>query len=280
MPNTQLPNLIVIGAQKCGTSSLHYNLNLHPEIGMSREKELNYFSGKAAWEKGPEWYCRQFPTGTRWRGESSPEYSNAIDDSIAKRMHGCIPGARLIYIVRHPVDRIVSQYIHFVSIGIEARKINDALGDFTDNSYIRKTRYYSQLSLYLRHYPESQIHVLTLDSLRSDPAGAMGDIFRFLGVDDRFWSSEFTVARHKSSHKGRKNRVGLLLKRLSDSKPARLVSTDARMKLGRLMYAPFSKKMERPAIDPELRKQLLDYLEEDTLKLQQFTGLDLSSWLK
>ena len=279
MPELQLPNLFVIGAMKCGTTSLHYNLGLHPDIGMSREKELNFFNRPGSWDKRIDWYRRQFPTDTRWRGESSPGYTRApFGEPVAERMHGLVPDARLVYIVRHPIDRIVSHYVHQVAIGKEQQPIDEAMADFPANEYVQRTRYFFQLSLYLRYYPASQIHVATLEALKKEPGQVMGEIFRFLGVDDGFTSPEFSRVRHKSSHKGKKNRAGLALKRLSNTRAARLFSTDFRMRAGRLLYAPFSKKLDRPVLDTALRAELLAYLEDDMASLEALTGLDLSHW--
>ena len=279
MPEPQLPNLIVIGAMKCGTTSLHYNLGLHPEIGMSREKELNFFNRPGSLDDLIDGYRRQFPTETRWRGESSPGYTRVpFGEPVVERMHGLIPHARLVYIVRHPVDRVISHYVHQVAIGQEQRPIDEALADFPANEYIQRTRYYFQLSQYLRCYPASQIHVATLEALKNAPERVMGEIFRFLGVDDGFTSPEFSRVRHKSSHKGKKNRAGLALKRLSNTRAARLFSTDLRMRAGRLLYAPFSKQLDRPVLDASLRTKLLGYLEDDIAGLEAHTGLDLGHW--
>ena len=82
----RLPNLIVIGGQKCATTSLHYYLNLHPQISMSREKELNFFSERN-WHKGIEWYKSNFTGRTKIHGESSPSYTNyPFNKEVPKRL--------------------------------------------------------------------------------------------------------------------------------------------------------------------------------------------------
>ena len=107
-----LPNLIVIGAQKCGTSSLHNYLAAHPQIAMSRVKEINFFNEETRWAYGTEWYARHFEPG-EVRGESSPAYAFLPEsEGTAERMHEVVPNARLIYIVRDPVERIRSNYLH------------------------------------------------------------------------------------------------------------------------------------------------------------------------
>lgn len=279
MSEGQLPNLVVIGAMKCGTTSLHYNLDLHPGIAMSREKELYFFNEERAWNKGVDWYRRQFKEGTPWRGESTPGYTRApFSQGVAERMYRVIPDARLIYMVRHPADRVVSHYLHRIAVGQECLSIDEAVVDFPNCEYVQRSRYYFQLSQYLRYFPAEQIRVVTLESFKANPGRAMAGIFRFLGVDDGFTSPEFSTVRHKSSDKGKKNTVGLMLKWLSDTRAAKIFSTDFRMRLGRRLYAPFSKKVERPVLGSAVRKELLEYLADDITELEAHTGLDLSHW--
>ena len=279
MPEYPLPNLVVIGAMKCGTTSLHYNLDLHPDIAMSREKELGFFLGETEWNKGLAWYCRQFPQGTPWRGESTPGYARLpYSEGAAARMHQTIPHARLVYMVRSPVERIISHYVHSTAIGQEWRPIEEALSGFEACDYVQRSRYFYQLSEYLRYYDASRIHVATLESLRENPGRLMGEIFRFLGVDDGFTSPQFSMVRHKSSQKGKKNRAGLMLKWLSNTRAAKIFSTDFRMRMGRILYKPFSRKIERPVLGQPVRQELLDYLEDDIAGLEAHTGLDLGHW--
>src|SRR5213078_3047078 len=108
-----LPNLVVIGAQKCGTSGLHYYLSLHPEVSMSRPKELNYFIEERNWPRGVDWYRRHFDPRARVRGESSPNYTAYPQhEGVPKRMHSLLPDARLIYLVRDPLERIAAHWVH------------------------------------------------------------------------------------------------------------------------------------------------------------------------
>lgn len=279
MTDFQLPNLVVIGAMKCGTTSLHYNLDLHPDIAMSREKELCFFLGETEWNKGLSWYSRQFPQGTRWRGESSPGYARLpVSEGTAARMHQTIPGARLIYMVRNPVERIISHYVQRSAIGLEQRSIEEAISGFETCDLVQRSRYFFQLSEYLRYFPTSQTHVATLESLHENPERVMGEIFRFLGVDDSFTSPQFSMVRHKSSQKGKKNKAGLMLKWLSETRAAKVFSTDFRMRMGRILYKPFSKKLERPVLVQRVKQELLDYLEDDIAGLEAHTGFDLSHW--
>jgi len=105
-----LPNLLVIGAAKCGTTALHRYLGLHPDIFMSKSKELGFFCSSENWDERLRWYESQFGAA-RVRGESSPSYTNCPrNKGVPERMASLVPDARLIYLVRDPVDRVISQY--------------------------------------------------------------------------------------------------------------------------------------------------------------------------
>ena len=87
-----LPNLVVIGAQKCGTSGLHYHLGLHPEISMSKPKELNFFIEERNWPRGLDWYRAHFDARATVRGESSPNYTAYPQHlGVPERMHSVDP---------------------------------------------------------------------------------------------------------------------------------------------------------------------------------------------
>lgn len=101
------PNLVVIGAAKCGTTSLHEYLNAHPQIAMSREKELDFFVAEKNWSRGLDWYEAQFEDAPI-RGESSVSYAAFPEyQGVPERIVRALPDARVIYLVRDPVERVV-----------------------------------------------------------------------------------------------------------------------------------------------------------------------------
>lgn len=190
-----MPTLLVIGAMKCGTTALHRTLDLHPQIGMSRPKELNFFIGpdhpaapggegwaRGNWWRGMQWYAAQFAEGTRARGESSPGYTSPDHPEAAARIADVIPDVRLVYLVRDPIDRAVSQYEHHRGDGTETRHIAEALLD-PASQYIARSRYHERLMPYLAHFPPGQILVVTQEDLRDHPASTLRRICAHVGVD-------------------------------------------------------------------------------------------------
>jgi hypothetical protein len=196
-----LPNLVVIGAQKCGTSALHYYLSLHPEVSMSNPKELNFFI-KPQWDReSVEWYESHFQEPTKVRGESSPNYTTQPKKKgAARRMHSLIPEAKLIYMVRDPLERIVSAYIHNVSEGRETKDLFEAL-THQRSTYLVRSAYHRQVTRFMKFYPRSQLLVLEQDDLLERREETLRQLFRFLEVDEGFWDPAYQRLRHQTRNK-------------------------------------------------------------------------------
>lgn len=281
----RVPNLIIIGAQKSGTTSLHKYLGSHPEIKMSFEKELNFFIASSpgwgsSWHKGVKWYKTRFSSNARIRGESSPNYTAYPHiQGVPERMRLVIPDAKLIYILRDPIERITSHYVHSCGMGAENRALPDALKRITDdNQYIARSKYYMQLKQYLEYFEESQILIITQDDLYGDRIETLQKVFRFLGVDDSFQSSKFNRIHHESSIKRQRNRAGVFLSRTPVQKAIERLPQYLRWKAEWLIYYPFSRKIERPEMDDKLKNLLIEYLADDINGLREFTGLKFENW--
>ena len=296
-----LPNLIIIGAMKSGTTSLHYYLNLHPDICMCRSKELDFFNKDENWHKGIEWYKSHFTEEAKIYGESSPNYTAFPKwTNTPQRMFSTIPETKLIYILREPIERIISHYVHRYAVGKENLKIEDALSDFDSNRYVARSKYYFQLSKYLEFFPASNLLVITSKELSASPQQVMNRIFQFLEVDTDFefqfdvtknaadvliFGSSITDSNFKFNTKlhdsSRKRRITIPAK----GKTAKTISTitkllpiEIRDHVKKVLYFPFTEKIKRPQISDDLRNRLLDYLAEDIEKLKEFTGYSFEEW--
>ena len=166
-----LPNLVVVGGLKCGTTSLHHYLNLHPEVEMSRPKELNFFVAELNWPLGPEWYASHFSGRAPVRGESSPHYTNRPRfEGVAERMRSVLADARLVYMVRDPIDRMLSHYLHNVGGGYDDRALADAFAD-PDSAYVTRSRYFFQLEPYLEAFGAERIEIVAPRGAEARPPG-------------------------------------------------------------------------------------------------------------
>ena len=293
----RLPNLIVIGAAQCGTSALHYYLDLHPEIQMSRPKELNFFiSGAdlepqrfdagddagprphpvANWEQGVEWYAAQFPAGTQIRGESSVSYTMPWCAEVAERMASLVPEAKVVLMVRDPIERMVSQYVNYRALGRERRPLEAAFSP-PGNVYLARSRYASVLRPFLDRFPRSSIHLDRQEELLGRRRETMQRIFGFLDVDADYWSLKMERLRNTTGRKGNAFRLAERLRRRPLVGPLYRLGPEAKWRIERLL-ARGGRAARRPSVDPALRRSLVSELESDIAELERLTGWDLSAW--
>jgi len=262
-----LPNLIIIGAMKCGTTSLHEYLNLHPQICMSRVKEPAFFIEEHTWHKGLDWYRSIFPNPALVMGESSTSYTKyPTFKGVPERMVSILPDAKLIYLVRDPVERIVSQYVHMVAYHGENRSIEEAVRG-ESNDYILYSRYFLQLSKFLDYYPLERICIVSFEDLRKDKRKTMCKLFEFLGVDTSFESERFEQVHNRSAEKRRPNHLKRLLRNIRGFS-----------RLERHVPWLFNSAIERPRLDESLKQRLIGALHKDIVEFKMVTGLSFDSW--
>ena len=182
---TNQPDFMIIGAMKAGTTSLWRYIKDHPQIQMAPGKELHFFSSPDNWERGWSWYLERFPertAATLAMGEASASYTRFPEiPGVPERIAAVLPDARFIYLVRHPIDRMGSHYVHRVRRGEEHRTIDEALQE--DPRYLDASRYAMQIERYLRWFRPEQLLVMTSDELREHRTQALARVYGFLGVD-------------------------------------------------------------------------------------------------
>jgi hypothetical protein len=277
------PNLIIIGGLKCGTTSIHHYLGLHPEIQMSKPKELNFFVEELSWDLGLEWYKGRFDDRFAVRGESSPHYTNQPRfKGVAERIQQHCPDAKLIYMVRDPIKRVLSHWVHATGAGYERGNIDDVLSR-PDTAYVQRSLFWMQLQPYLRRFDREQIAVITSEELQSEREATMRNAFRFAGVDEDFTHEQFDREWEKSSAKqGDKYQVmekliKLPVLRSFDRNFDRLPES-LRWIVEKAVHDP-----EKPsAPKPQLSEQQVEYLRglfrDDVSGLQEFAGRKFEGW--
>jgi hypothetical protein len=202
VPALVLPQVVVIGAMKCATSAMHTYLDAHPDIAMSRTKELNFFNGPdvaphddegtwwltGQWHRGLGWYSSQFDPDAPVRGESSPAYTAPGCPEVPDRMVSVVPDVRLVYLVRDPMERALSQYAHHRREGTEQRPVADALLD-PGSEYVARSRYLERLEPFLSCFDRRQVHVVVQERLSSRRREELAAVYRHVGVDP-LWREE------------------------------------------------------------------------------------------
>lgn len=274
-----LPNFLIIGAAKSGTTSLYHYLRQHPDIFMSRIKEPNYYTDEDNLLDIPAIRSRAAyealfagAKGRRAIGEATVRYLNAI--AGIDRIHADLPGVRLIVLLRQPADRAYSSYLARLAIGGETQGPEEVL---QPGSYPFETsRYYPRLRRYYDRFPRQQIKVILFEDLAANPQNVLREIFRFLDVDPDFVAD--TSIRHNTSVAPRSrflNRLfGSGMRFVRPMVPQWLLSRGLAVKLRR----PILRKPE--PMSPELRRRLTDLYREDILATGELIGRDLSHWLE
>ena len=270
-----LPNLLIIGAQKAATSSLHLYLDAHPQIRMSKVKELDFFAGPGwAWDRGLAWYESQLPDEGDVRGESSPSYTSyPLVTGVPQRIKEIIPEARLIYMVRDPVDRIVSQYVHLVNGGHETRPLREVVQrpQFPQTGLVMKSRYAMQLDLYYEHFAPGRILVVSQERLHTDRRRTMEAVFRFLEVDPTAGHDRPDVRINTAAEKRRPR----WLARKFPKVRRRAMRQDI---VGSISRAVLTTRLEVPKLDEGDANRIRDLMRDDVAKLRAMTGMSFEEW--
>jgi hypothetical protein len=182
----RLPDFLIIGAMKCGTTTLLRWLESQPEVCTSQIAEPNFFSNDAIWARGLEWYSSLFAAASHAQvlGEKSPAYTSPDRAPIAaERIAQVLPGIRLVFMVRHPEDRIRSQYRHLRIIGRESDPLDLAVRRRA--SYAARSMYYSCLAPYIELFPREQILVVRLEDLVASGSPGWARVLEHLGLARR-----------------------------------------------------------------------------------------------
>ncbi|HEX8959311.1 MAG TPA: sulfotransferase [Solirubrobacterales bacterium] len=281
--HAELPNLIIIGGLKCGTTSIHHYLGLHPQIQMSKPKELNFFVEELNWDLGLDWYASRFDGRFQVRGESSPHYTNLPRfEGVAARIHGHCPDARLVYMVRDPIKRILSHWVHATGAGYETREMVPTLSE-PDSSYIHRSLYWMQLQPYLELFDRSQIEIITQEELQAEREETMRRAFRFAGVDEDFTSEQFDREWEKSSAKqGDKYQLMERLIKLpglrSFDRNFDRLPESLRWIVEKVVHDPEKPAAPKPQLPDELFETLRGRFRDDVAALRGFASRDFAGW--
>ena len=278
-----MPNLIIIGGLKCGTTSIHHYLGLHPDVQMSKPKELNVFVAELNWDLGLDWYRARFDDRFAVRGESSPHYTNLPRfTAVAERIAAHCPDARLIYMVRDPIKRVLSHWVHATGAGYEAGEMNDVLSR-PDTAYVHRSLYWLQLQPYLEHFDREQIAVFTAEELQDSRQQTMRSAFRFAGVDEEFTHEQFDREWEKSSAKqGDKYRVMERLIKLpglrSFDRNFDRLPESLRWIVEKVVHDPDKPPAPKPKLPEELYERMRSWFRDDVAALQEFAGRRFAGW--
>jgi hypothetical protein len=273
-----LPNLVIIGTAKGGTTSIYHYLDAHPEIAMARPKGMRFFLDDGHWHRGQAWYESHFDTPAPVRGEASAAYTSwPFLPNAAERIAAMIPNARLVYLVRDPLERIVADYFHAFREHGDTRPFLETVLPFEESLIVARSRYATQLERYLALFPAEQILVVDTSELGRGTADTMARIYRFLGVADDFRSPIFDERFNTRKRRVVRNRIGERVARALDAGLGEARAARLRAVVPEFLHSPFVARV-RAEFPPHVRADLVDYLRPEVERLRALTGLPLASW--
>jgi hypothetical protein len=298
-----LPNFLLVGAAKSGTTALYYHLKGHPEIFLSPVKEPCFFSAQIlnlpqqgiADEKKffvktfPE-YCRLFEgAGTQKAlGEASADtlyyYEKTIP--VIRRILG---DPRIIILLRNPVDRAFSAYLHLVRDNRESLSFEAGLAQEEERirqdwqcmwHYVTRGRYFRQVIAFLEHF--SRVLILLYDDFKTDPLAVTRQVCQFLEVDTSYRPAD-THTRYNATGIPRFKTLNQVF--LMKNTVQRTLRKLGHLLLGEDGWIKFRENLRgslfaKATMKPETRAYLQDLFRDDILQLQELLKRDLSAWLQ
>lgn len=306
-----MPNFLIIGTGRAGTTALWNHLKQHPQIYMSSVKHTRFFAleGKDLDFRGPSpqderisWargtygvtdlkaYRKLFDGVTNETAIGEASHSYLYSPEAPKRIRYYVPDVRLVAILRNPVERAYSHFRRLVQDGREpyanfTQALLEEESRIRDNwwpefHYVRMGFYGAQLERYFDLFERSQMKIYLYEDFNSNPQHILQDIFRFLDVDDTFIPD--TTLRYNAAGIPRKKILHETLLKLSVARPLLepLLPKKQRQRVLQIASNLKKRNLDKPELSPEVRERLTEVYREDTLKLQQLIQRDLSAWLE
>jgi hypothetical protein len=241
-----------------------------------KPKELNFFIEERNWPRGVDWYKQQFDADARVRGEASPNYTAFPQhEGVPERMAQVVPDAKLIYMVRDPLERIAAHWVHNYAKRREKGTLAETLVH-PNTSYVTRSKYAMQLERFLEHYPKEQVLVFQQSELRHRRMETLRQVFEFIGVDPDFNHPRFEQERHQTSGKTRATRLAVRLEKMGRSRRGRLFPSNFWLVLDDRL--PLRRAIKRPDVKAALPADTLAELRADGERLRELTGRDFSNW--
>jgi hypothetical protein len=287
IPQIRLPNFFILGAGRCGTTSLAQALNGHPDVFIPALKEPSFFARSFQWVKDPVAYVSLYePAGGQAAvGDASHIYLE--DPESPPVLRAFFPGARFVLVFRHPTDRALSLYAHMVEGGYELHQSFERALDaeeqrfqskrfrrtcrqsFWNFMYVRSGLFGEQVQRYLQHFAPDQFWFTTLDRLIKEPATTIGDLHHFLGLEPLAVDE---LSRDATSKGVRSQLLAYAEQRLLRPLERR---TGFPGEARRTRLSRWNKSRPKPTMQPETRLRLNERFEPDLRLLRDLTGLDL-----
>lgn len=275
MTEKRLPDFLVIGAVKAGTTSVHHCLDAHPEVFVPAQKETHFFDFH--WGEGVGWYARHFSNGHRVVGEVCPGYAqHPFVTGVPERVHEVIPDVRLVYLVRHPIDRLYSHYRQHVLAGKQHMALRDAIEHHPN--YLYCSLYATQIERFLEVFPREQLLIITDQRLADDRRGTLKRLYGFVGATSGWWDDRLDALQANVTDDKRVLRgPGPRLRKTPLRHAVSILPTPIVTAARRVASRPTVAVAVAP-IDAELRADLERRLRPEVERLRRYVDGEFDGW--
>jgi len=268
-----LPGFVIIGAMKCATSTLHVQLAAQRGVFMSTPKEPCFFSDDEVWARGIDWYRGLFAGAPAEAicGESSTHYTKLPTyPRTIERMKPILPHAKLIYIMRHPVDRLISHYIHEWTEGRVRVGIDRAVEERPE--LIDYGRYAFQIRPWIEAYGGDGVLPVFLERMRREPEAELERVARFIGLRNPV---DWNAGKHRDNASSDRLRKGPLLRFIMEA-PGVAHARRALVPQAAREWTKnrFFRMRRRPELSAAVRARLDERFNEDLADLSRLLGLE------
>ncbi|HRW11287.1 MAG TPA: sulfotransferase domain-containing protein [Caldilineaceae bacterium] len=272
-----LVDFMMIGAQKCGTTSLATQLAAHPEISFCRNKEPGYFNRVQDWRSGLDGYHALYePQPGQLCGEASTMYTFLPEyEATHRRLYEYNSQLKLIYIMRDPIERMISHYSHNLVRGLVHDTPEIALAN--DPTYRDRSRYAMQIAPYLDLFGRDQILLLVFEEYIVDQAATLQTIARFLGISEKMDTASEETVVHKTV--GEYYLKYTAIEEMVKSGFFQAVRPYIPEVLRKGVRRRLSNKLDdKPTFPAELQAQLQVDLAPDVAKIEELLGRPIVGW--
>lgn len=270
----KLPEFIIIGAMKSATSTLHNQLSAQPGIFMSTPKEPNFFSDDKVYSQGLSWYSGLFNDADAEDicGESSTHYTKLPDyPQTIQRLKAAIPQPKLIYVMRHPIDRLISHYMHQWSEGVISCDINQAIDRYPE--LIDYSCYGIQITPYLEAFGREAVLPLYFDDLKKRKDKVLNRVGVFIGLNKPLpWVDDFEQDNVSTQRIRRFYGYRLLI----DSKPMAWIRKNLVPQTVRNRVKEKFTMQQRPEISYDQRARITKIFDRDLIVVSEWLGVELT----
>ena len=292
----KLPNFLVCGTMKGGTTSLYYYLKAHPEIYLPPTQEVHFFD--LHFHKGIEFYKKHFSRAKEKHkaiGEVTPAYMYL--DEIPERIHETLPDTKLIFLLRNPVTRAYSHYWHALTrwgveylpfekaIEVEPERISRGRRHKIYYSYLDRGKYALQLKRFRKYFDREQMLILTTEEFKSNPKKDLESIFEFLEVEKKRYEFNVISKRHNIGYSPKNLQLHMALNRILGSKTTgkswilggiyrKWLSISHQNKLLRKLF--FNEGY--PQLNETTKRKLANYFSSNNQELEKFLKKKIQQW--